>query len=60
MAKVRADKERESGDGFDGTWVAHPDLVPLATEIFDGEFNAEIQFNQIEDVVASGRFDAGA
>jgi malate synthase len=35
MAQVRADKERESGDGFDGTWVAHPDLVPLATEIFD-------------------------
>jgi malate synthase len=35
MAKVREDKERESGDGFDGTWVAHPDLVPLATEIFD-------------------------
>jgi malate synthase len=36
MAKVRDDKERESSDGFDGTWVAHPDLVPLATEIFDG------------------------
>lgn len=36
MAKVRDDKERESRDGFDGTWVAHPDLVPLATEIFDG------------------------
>ena len=36
MARVREDKERESGDGFDGTWVAHPDLVPLATEIFDG------------------------
>ena len=35
MAAVRADKERESGDGFDGTWVAHPDLVPLATEVFD-------------------------
>ena len=35
LAKVRDDKERESGDGFDGTWVAHPDLVPLATEIFD-------------------------
>ena len=31
MAAVRADKERESGDGFDGTWVAHPDLVPVAT-----------------------------
>jgi malate synthase len=36
LAKVRDDKERESRDGFDGTWVAHPDLVPLATEIFDG------------------------
>jgi malate synthase len=35
MAAVRADKERESGDGFDGTWVAHPDLVPLAREVFD-------------------------
>jgi malate synthase len=35
MRKVREDKERESGDGFDGTWVAHPDLVPLATEVFD-------------------------
>ena len=35
MARVRDDKERESRDGFDGTWVAHPDLVPLATEIFD-------------------------
>src|SRR4029453_19182837 len=34
--KVREDKERESGSGFDGTWVAHPDLVPVATEIFDG------------------------
>jgi len=36
MTRVRDDKERESSDGFDGTWVAHPDLVPLATEIFDG------------------------
>ncbi len=36
MRRVREDKERESGDGFDGTWVAHPDLVPLATEVFDG------------------------
>jgi malate synthase len=35
MRKVREDKERESSDGFDGTWVAHPDLVPLATEVFD-------------------------
>ena len=36
MRKVREDKQRESSDGFDGTWVAHPDLVPLATEVFDG------------------------
>src|SRR5437016_7081692 len=35
LAKVREDKERESSDGFDGTWVAHPDLVPVATEAFD-------------------------
>ncbi|HUG48172.1 MAG TPA: malate synthase A [Candidatus Limnocylindria bacterium] len=35
LEKVREDKEREAGDGFDGTWVAHPDLVPLAREIFD-------------------------
>lgn len=33
--KVREDKERESRDGFDGTWVAHPDLVPVAREMFD-------------------------
>src|SRR2546430_7324059 len=33
--KVRDDKKREAGDGFDGTWVAHPDLVPVATEEFD-------------------------
>src|SRR6202048_2351721 len=32
---VRADKAREAGDGFDGTWVAHPDLVPVAREEFD-------------------------
>jgi malate synthase len=35
LAKVREDKERESADGFDGTWVAHPDLVPVAREVFD-------------------------
>ena len=35
LAKVRADKEREAGDGHDGTWVAHPGLVPVAMEIFD-------------------------
>ncbi len=35
MAKVREDKTREASDGCDGTWVAHPDLVPLVTAIFD-------------------------
>ena len=40
LARVRDDKVRESGDGFDGTWVAHPDLVPIATEVFDGVLGA--------------------
>jgi malate synthase len=35
FTKVRADKEREVRDGYDGTWVAHPDLVPIAREVFD-------------------------
>src|SRR3989441_9478056 len=35
LAKVKEDKDREAGDGFDGTWVAHPDLVPTAAEAFD-------------------------
>jgi len=34
MARVRADKEREAGDGFDGSWVAHPDMVGLCEEVF--------------------------
>ena len=54
LAKVREDKERESGDGFDGTWVAHPDLVPVATEVFDAVLGGRP--NQLErqrdDVVA--------
>ena len=35
LAKVREDKTREAGDGFDGSWVAHPDLVPICREVFD-------------------------
>jgi malate synthase len=35
LTKVAADKKREAGDGFDGTWVAHPDLVPTAMAEFD-------------------------
>jgi len=46
LAKVREDKERESTDGFDGTWVAHPDLVPIAREIFAKNLNGKP--NQIE------------
>ena len=36
LQKVRDDKTREAGDGFDGSWVAHPDLVPICKEVFDG------------------------
>ncbi len=35
LAKVREDKQREAGDGFDGSWVAHPDLVPVCRDVFD-------------------------
>ena len=53
MARVRDDKERESGDGFDGTWVAHPDLVPLATEIFDGVLGTSLhQKHRLREDVA--------
>jgi malate synthase len=45
MNAVRDDKRREAGAGFDGTWVAHPDLVPVATEVFDGALNG--QANQV-------------
>jgi malate synthase len=56
LGKVREDKERESRAGFDGTWVAHPDLVPVATECFDAVLGARP--NQLErqrdDVVPDG------
>jgi malate synthase len=45
FAKVREDKEREARAGFDGSWVAHPDLVPVCAEIFDGVLDGD---NQIE------------
>jgi malate synthase len=57
MEKVREDKEREAGDGFDGTWVAHPDLVEVATECFDtvlGERPHQID-KQRPDVHVEGR-----
>jgi malate synthase len=55
LAKVREDKDREAAQGFDGTWVAHPDLVPVATEIFDrvlGERPNQVE-RQRDDVTAS-------
>jgi malate synthase len=50
IAKVRADKEREAGDGHDGTWVAHPGLVPVAMEVFDRLMPAPNQLERIPDV----------
>lgn len=51
LAKVRADKEREVRDGHDGTWVAHPGLVPLAMEIFDEHMPGANQLERLlEDV----------
>ncbi len=57
LAKVRQDKLREAGDGFDGTWVAHPDLVPVAREVFEkalsGRANQKERLR--EDVSVSAR-----
>jgi malate synthase len=41
LAGVRADKEREVSQGYDGTWVAHPDLVPVAREVFEQGLNGQ-------------------
>lgn len=51
MAKVRADKEREADDGHDGTWVAHPGLVPLAKEAFDRAMPTPNQIHRRRDDV---------
>jgi malate synthase len=54
MAKVRADKQREAGDGCDGTWVAHPGLVQLVTEVFDQHMPGPNQLERFrEDVTVS-------
>ena len=51
IAKVLADKEREAGDGHDGTWVAHPGLVPIAMEVFDRLMPTPNQLHRkLEDV----------
>jgi len=46
MDKVRADKEREATDGCDGTWVAHPGLVPIAREVFDKHMPGPNQYSK--------------
>jgi len=51
LDKVRADKEREVGDGHDGTWVAHPGLIPLAMEIFDRKMSGPNQLDRLEEDV---------
>jgi malate synthase len=56
MAKVRADKEREATDGCDGTWVAHPGLVPIAKEVFDKHMPGPNQYSrQRPDVIVSAQ-----
>lgn len=57
MAKVRADKLREVTDGHDGTWVAHPGLVPIAKAIFDEHMKGANQIERLRDDVAIGRHD---
>lgn len=68
LKKVTEDKDRESRDGFDGTWVAHPDLVPVAMKVFDGvlgskpnqkdrlreEVEGKVQASQLVDFTIPG------
>ncbi|MGH8370261.1 MAG: malate synthase, partial [Gammaproteobacteria bacterium] len=51
IAKVQADKQREAGDGHDGTWVAHPGLVPIAMEIFNRHLQGPNQLTRLRDDV---------
>ncbi len=55
FAKVRADKEREATNGHDGTWVAHPDLVPVAREVFDRLMPGPNQLDKTRDDVVADR-----
>jgi malate synthase len=57
FAKVRADKEREVRDGYDGTWVAHPDLVPVAREVFDRMLQEKNQVTRMRQHVRVLRED---
>jgi malate synthase len=56
FAKVKADKEREANDGHDGTWVAHPGLVPIALEAFDAVMKSSNQIDRKrEDVQVTAK-----
>ena len=57
FAKVRADKEREANDGHDGTWVAHPGLVPVALEAFDAVMKTPNQIDRKREDVTIGSAD---
>jgi malate synthase len=56
LEKVRADKLREATDGHDGTWVAHPGLVPVAREVFEAVMTGPNQLDRLrEDVTVTAR-----
>jgi len=57
FAKVREDKEREVRDGHDGTWVAHPDLVSVAKEVFDRMMPQPNQIDRLRGDVHGTRED---
>ncbi len=57
LARVRADKLREASAGHDGTWVAHPALIPLAQEIFDAQMPTPNQRQVMRDDVKTTRDD---
>ncbi|MEM7694520.1 MAG: malate synthase A [Pseudomonadota bacterium] len=57
LEKVKADKEREAMDGHDGTWVAHPDLVPVAMDVFDRIMPTPNQVDRQRDDVTIGQAD---
>jgi malate synthase len=57
LSRVRADKLREVKDGHDGTWVAHPGLVPVAREVFDAHMGSRNQLHVLRDDVKVGAAD---
>ncbi|HET7587055.1 MAG TPA: malate synthase A [Gammaproteobacteria bacterium] len=57
LDKVRADKLREVGDGHDGTWVAHPGLVPVAMEVFNEHMEGSNQLGRLREDVEVGAAD---